>query len=127
MCLREKLEINRLEPKFAINRKTELFKQCIHKWRHKLSAFDYEKELLKLTASDSQERTIVDDNSQLQPILENRSQVVISESPISIQNLEFHGQDKNNSQNRRENQESGRYLTRRRAKELGHEIILDKT
>ena len=87
-----------------------------------------EKELLKITTtSDSQEQTIVDNNSQLQPILDNGGQEVSSEYAIVIPNLQFQGLDNNKCQNRRENQATGRYLTRRRAKDLGQEIILDKT
>ena len=54
LCLREKLEISKIDQSISINRKSEMYKNCVHKWRFKLSAFDPVKEEIKYRKNQSQ-------------------------------------------------------------------------
>ena len=107
LCLREKLEISKLDPKFSINKKSELFKNCLHKWRFKLAAFDYEKEELKLKQYVKQ---AVDVSILISHDNEDLCHTDIQTSQSS------QGQHDNFSNNSSAN--TGRYLTRGKAKKL---------
>ena len=132
LCLREKLEINKLDPKFSINKKTELFKQCLHKWKHKLSAFNYEKEVLKAQASDINLSQILNPETQTLPITNVISQSSICSGQSKMknskasQNVNLPGTSTKNSQEIKSNQSTSVYMTRKKAREIKQGIILDK-
>ena len=132
LCLREKLEINKLDPKFSINKKTELFKQCLHKWKHKLSAFNYEKEVLKAQASDINLSQILNPETQTLPITNVISQSSICSGQSKMknskasQNVNLPGTSTKNSQEIKSNQSTSVYMTRKKARELKQGIIFDK-
>ena len=88
LCLREKVEISKLEPQNAINQRTELYKACLHKWRFKLAAFNYDKEQKNLQEALSNS----DNLTRAHSINEDVSQTVAqtlpsSETPIASNNV----------------------------------------
>ena len=122
LCLREKLEISKLDPKFSINKKSELFKNCLHKWRFKLASFDYDREETKLRKGLSQADNLTllsDENDEVTVQMEEQSM----NSLVDSQQVNL--SSNSSKQYSIRNQSTEGYMTRRKAKELN--ILLEET
>ena len=51
LCLREILEISKTDPTLLINKRSELFNKCPHRWAHTFASFDPDKELANLEST----------------------------------------------------------------------------
>ena len=114
LCLRENLGISRLDPKFSINKKSELFKNCVHKWRFKLAAYNYEKynDLLKQNMGQFDDFSIVESLEE-------------TDSSQSL-HLNISSTKSTNNTSDIRNQSTGIYLTRKRARELNAVLNIEE-
>ena len=128
LWLREKLEISKTDPNLLIQKRSELFNNCPHRWAHTLASFDPDKELANLESTHiSQMKT------QTQPFEVSQNTGNSINSKIKGGNTGFDGfqsqkattsirelrNQNNNSQLLVHNDERHKYLIRKRRRELG--------
>ena len=108
-----------MDPKFSINKKSELFKNCVHKWRFKLAAYNYEKyeDLIKQNTCQSDKFPTVgsqEDTGSSQSLQQQNLLLNISSQQSKINTSDIR------------NQSTGIYLTRKRAKELNAVLNIEE-
>ena len=132
-----------MDPHISINKKSEFYKNCVHKWRYKLAAFDYKLEETKLrecidqydnyAVFDSQDSEICLDSQNISN-QDSQDNLIIRDSLIEdqyiVQNIHHcQGFGESNSEivqypneqspnvSTIENQNNSRYFTRKKARE----------